>query len=382
MREQNSFGLEDIESLLSKKKESGEAISQDEVMNLVEKNNLSQEEEEALFVWCEEQEILVQEIEEDEEELEEEAEEEAEEDSEEDSDEMEAPYLETERRSAATSERQYLNEIGAYPLLTAEQERNAAKIVKEADKDSQEYKDAKDLLISSNLRLVVSIAKQYTNRGISFQDLVQEGNIGLMHAVDKFDYEKGFRFSTYATWWIKQAMIRAISDQSRDIRLPVHITEQLSKIRRVQRELNQKLNREPTAEEIAREMGNGMTAEKVEATLNAAQVPLSLETPAGEEEDSSLSDFIQDTSAIDPIEYMNGNVKKEIVDQMLKELPEREEKILRMRFGLDGKPPMTLEEVGKANNVTRERIRQIKANALKRLKKSSTFRKDIEDFKD
>lgn len=286
------------------------------------------------------------------------------------------PFIEKEKRSnPADSVKTYLKEIGTIPLLTAEQEYETAKKAAEGDKE------AKDLLISSNLRLVVSNAKDFKDRGLSMQDLIQEGNIGLMHAVEKFDYSKGFRFSTYATWWIRQSMSRAIADQARDIRLPVHLTEMIHKIRRTQRKLTQRLDREPTPDEIAAEM-EGMTAERVDELLKYAQDTLSLEAPAGDEESSTLSDFIQDTEAMDPEEYMGMAVIREQINKLLQELPPREEKILRMRFGLDGTGiAKTLEEIGIECNVTRERIRQIETNALRRLYRTAIGKIDYRDLR-
>lgn len=259
-------------------------------------------------------------------------------------------------------------------LLSAEKEYEIAKKVAEGDAE------ARDILISSNLRLVVSMAKEYTNRGLSFQDLIQEGNLGLIKAVEKFDYSKGFRFSTYATWWIRQSMVKAIANQSKDIRLPVHITEKISLINKVARQLNQKLNREPSAEEIAKEIPN-MTTDKVVELQKIAMDLTSLDAPTGDDDgDSTLSDFIEDKNAVDPAIYAKEINAREEINAMLKELPERDEKIIRMRFGLDDGRPKTLDEVGKECNVTRERIRQIESRALRRL--NHNFKKeDSENLK-
>ncbi len=354
-------------------------LDEKDIMELAEKNQLNEEDEETLFNWCQENDIFIGQSDDD---LDEE-EEEAEETSSEDEDDMQAPYTEEKRKNTklVDSELHYLKEIGAIPLLTAEQEKAAAKVLKETDPASTEYKDAKDLMISSNLRLVVSMAKQYTNRGLSFQDLVQEGNLGLMRAVEKFDYEKGFRFSTYATWWIRQAMVRAIADQSRDIRIPVHMNEQIIKVNRTQRVLMQELGREPSDEEVAKKIGNGMTVEKVRDIRSIAQQPVSLESPTGEEDDSALIDFIEDKKAMDPAAYASSQAVKDAVNELLKELPEREEMILRMRFGLDDGRPKTLEEVGNACHVTRERIRQIESKALRRLHQMYRGGSILEDLK-
>lgn len=362
----------------------GEEITQKDLMEEAEKNHLSEEEEDQLFDWVQQQGIFFSS---DEEMLDEEAgtDDASEDDNEcgpEEEDEPETddspdPYIEKGRRkTVGDSVKVYLKEIGQIALLSAQQEYEVAKKVAEGDKE------AKDLLISSNLRLVVAMAKEYLNRGLSFQDLIQEGNIGLMRAVEKFDYSKGFRFSTYATWWIRQSMVRAIADQSHDIRLPVHMTEQITRVKKVERQLLQELNREPTAEEIAAKI-DGMTAEKIRDIQKISLDTLSLESPAGDEDNSTLSDFIQDTSAVDPVAYANSSVLREQVDMLLKELPEREEKIVRMRFGLDGTgKPKTLEEVGNECRVTRERIRQIESKALRRLHRSMQINKQFRDLRD
>lgn len=364
--------------------EKGEEITEKDLMEEAEKNHLSEEEEDQLFEWVQQQGIFFAG---DDEMLDEEIAAEAADSDEFDDEEAEAedisdndspdPYVEKRRRKVQSdSVKMYLKEIGEIDLLTAQQEYEVAKRVAEGDKD------AKDLLIKSNLRLVVSMAKEYLNRGLSLQDLIQEGNIGLMRAVDKFDYTKGFRFSTYATWWIRQSMVRAIADQSRDIRLPVHMTEQIMRVNRVHRQLLQDLNREPTVAEIAAKL-EGMTPEKVMDIQKIGMDLVSLESPAGDEENSTLSDFIQDTSAVDPVAYANSSVLREQVDKLLKELPEREEKIVRMRFGLDGTgKPKTLEEVGNECHVTRERIRQIESKALRRLHRSMQIHKEFRDLRD
>jgi len=299
--------------------------------------------------------------------------------------------------------RMYLKEIGKIPLLTLEEEtkyaeevvigREAKEKLDSIDADDEntvsfeEYQNlldivdkaeqAKDKLVNANLRLVVSIAKKYLSRGLQFLDLIQEGNMGLIKAVDKFDHKKGFKFSTYATWWIRQAITRAVADQARTIRIPVHMVETINKLVRVQRQLVQDYSREPTPEEVAKEMG--ITVEKVQQIQRIAQEPISLESPVGEEEDSSLGDFISDPHALDPYEYTAKMKLREELDEVLATLTEREERVLRLRFGLIDGRLRTLEEVGKEFNVTRERIRQIEAKALRKLKHPSRSKR-LKDF--
>ncbi len=268
--------------------------------------------------------------------------------------------------------RMYLKEIGQVPLLTAEQEVEIAKRIEAGDES------AKGELAEANLRLVVSIAKRYVGRGMLFLDLIQEGNLGLIKAVEKFDYHKGYKFSTYATWWIRQAITRAIADQARTIRIPVHMVETINKLTRISRQLLQELGREPTPEEIGEAMN--ITETKVREIMKIAQEPVSLEIPIGEEEDSHLGDFIQDEDAPAPAEAAANTLMREQIWDLLKTLTPREEKVLRMRFGLEDGNPRTLEEVGKVFGVTRERIRQIEAKALRKLKHPSRIKKLKECF--
>lgn len=296
----------------------------------------------------------------------------------------------------------YLKDIGRIPLLNAEEEVNLAmrvEVGKQAKDQFDEYKKdgieipdeervqleqmiedgliAKERLIEANYRLVVSIAKKYVGRGMQFLDLIQEGNMGLIRAVDKFDYEKGFKFSTYATWWIRQAITRAVADQARTIRIPVHMVETINKLVRIQRQLVQELRREPTAEEIGEKMG--ITAERVQQIQKTAQEPISLEAPVGEEEDSSLGDFISDPNALNPHDYSVNEWVKDALNEVLQTLTDREERVLRLRYGLlDGKTH-TLEEVGREFGVTRERIRQIEGKALRKLRQPSRQKK-LRDF--
>lgn len=272
---------------------------------------------------------------------------------------------------ADDSVRMYLREIGKIPLLTTEEEIRLAKRIEKGDVL------AKKKLAEANLRLVVSITKKYIGRGLSLLDLIQEGNTGLMRAVEKFDYRKGFKFSTYATWWIRQAITRAIADQARTIRIPVHMIETINKLIRVERQLVQELGREPTPEEIAQELG--LDVEKVEHIIKISQETVSLEAPVGEEEDSKLGDFIEDDKNISPEESTSQQLLKDKIKEFLNELSPREQKILKMRFGLEDGRTHTLEEVGQEFGVTRERIRQIEAKALAKLKKGEKAR-DLEEY--
>ena len=269
--------------------------------------------------------------------------------------------------------RMYLKEIGKVPLLSAEEEIELAKRMAEGDED------AKKRLAEANLRLVVSIAKRYVGRGMLFLDLIQEGNLGLIKAVEKFDYQKGFKFSTYATWWIRQAITRAIADQARTIRIPVHMVETINKLIRVSRQLLQELGREPLPEEIAEELD--MPVERVREILKISQEPVSLETPIGEEEDSHLGDFIQDDNVPVPAEAAAATLLKEQLGEVLDTLTDREQKVLRLRFGMNDGRARTLEEVGRELDVTRERIRQIEAKALRKLRHPSRSRK-LRDYLD
>jgi RNA polymerase primary sigma factor len=269
------------------------------------------------------------------------------------------PKLDLSVEPSLDSLRLYLREIGKVPLLTADQEVYLAKRIERGDMA------AKTHMIEANLRLVVSIAKSYLGRGLSFLDLIQEGSLGLIRAVEKFDYRKGYKFSTYATWWIRQAVTRAIADKARTIRIPVHMVEKLNKVVHIERQLVQRLGREPQPDEIALELE--MTTEEVREILRMAQLPVSLEKPIGEEEESELGDFVQDEQAESPFDTASVQLRREDIEKALDSLPERERKVIELRFGLTGSQPCTLEEVGRAFGVTRERIRQIENNTLKRL---------------
>lgn len=276
-------------------------------------------------------------------------------------------------RSINDPVRMYLKEIGRIPLLTREEEIDLAQRTEMGDMQ------AKALLVNSNLRLVVSIAKKYIGRGMTFLDLIQEGNKGLIRAVEKYDWTKGFKFSTYATWWIRQAITRAIADQARTIRIPVHMVETINKMIRISRKLMQDMGREPTPEEIAEKME--LTPDKVREIMKISQKTTSLETPIGDDDDSFLGDFIPDESQMSPYDVTSKRLLKENINEVLQALSDREARVLKMRFGLEGQRPMTLEEVGKKFGVTRERIRQIEAKALRKLKHPSR-RKKLQDFLD
>ena len=269
------------------------------------------------------------------------------------------PKLDLSVEPSLDSLRLYLREIGKVPLLTADQEVYLAKRIERGDMF------AKTQMIEANLRLVVSIAKSYLGRGLSFLDLIQEGSLGLIRAVEKFDYRKGYKFSTYATWWIRQAVTRAIADKARTIRIPVHMVEKLNKVVHIERQLVQRLGREPRPDEIAQELE--MTTEEVREILRMSQLPISLEKPIGEEEESELGDFVEDESAESPFDTATLSLRREDVEHALSALPQRERQVIELRFGLSGAQPCTLEEVGRAFGVTRERIRQIENNTLKKL---------------
>lgn len=285
------------------------------------------------------------------------------------------------------SVKMYLKEIGKVDLLTGDQETELAKKIVIGNKpdateeEKQEGKEAKDHLINANLRLVIAIAKHYVGRGMHFLDLIQEGNMGLIKAVEKFDYTKGFKFSTYATWWIRQAITRAIADQARTIRIPVHMVETINKMTRVQRQLVQELGRDPTAEEISDKMDGSLSPERIREIQRIALEPVSLETPIGEEDDSHLGDFIEDKEAQSPEEYTTKSLLKDELYEIMKDLTDREERVLRLRYGLDDNRPRTLEEVGREFNVTRERIRQIEAKAIRKLR-HPTRAKKLGDYRD
>ena len=352
---------------------SDKVLYQKDVMNALEHLDLPDDEMDALYTWFDAENIRISE-DEDIEDLDDEDIDLLDDEKGEDTSEA-SPYLEKNASIQLNDPvKMYLKEIGRVPLLKADDETAIAKRIEEGDEE------AKNILISSNLRLVVSIAKKYVGRGMLFLDLIQEGNMGLVKAVEKFDYTKGFKFSTYATWWIRQAITRAIADQARTIRIPVHMVETINKLTRIQRQLVQELGRDPTAEEISAKM-EGISPEKVRDIQKIALEPVSLETPIGEEDDSHLGDFIEDKDAMSPDQYANNQLLKDEINAVLSGLTEREEKVLRLRFGLYDGRTRTLEEVGKEFNVTRERIRQIEAKALRKLK-HPTRSKRLKDFFD
>lgn len=359
MPAKNYKSLEEIKQYLLEQSKKESEINEKDIIDIATKNHLSEDEEEDLFNWIQENDEILMSGEDEEDELDEDDEEEDEEDEEDDSEDTSS---QVDRKKSFDSMKAYLQEIGAVDRLTPEEEIEIGKRAAQGDPE------AKEIMINANLRLVVAMARKFLNRGLSYQDLIQEGNIGLMRAVEKFDPDKGFRFSTYATWWIRQSLTRAIADQSRDIRIPVHTTEQIYKIKKIQRELFQEFNREPTPEEIAEKIP-GMDAAKVTDLLSVSQDTISLESPTGDEEDSTLGDFIKDDSIKGPEDVFKSEVLKDQIDKVLKELPEREEAIVRMRFGLDGTGTVkTLDEVGKIYGITKERVRQIENKAMRRLK--------------
>ena len=345
-------------------------ISQDDFMDSISKLNLSDDDMDELFAWCDDNDISFldssdlddQDVEEDE----------NDEEIDDQISQLEQSFANASHAKINDPVKMYLKEIGQIPLLSPEEEPVIAKRIQEGDEE------AKQILISSNLRLVVSIAKKYVGRGMLFLDLIQEGNCGLIKAVDKFDYKKGFKFSTYATWWIRQSITRAIADQASTIRIPVHMVETINKLTRIQRQLVQDLGRDPLPEEIAAKMEN-ITADKVREIQKIALDPVSLETPIGEEDDSHLGDFIEDKETLSPDEYTNNQLLKDEIQKVLMTLTTRERDVLTMRFGLDNGHTRTLEEVGKEFDVTRERIRQIEAKALRKLKNINR-KKVLQDF--
>lgn len=359
MPAKNYKSLEEIKQYLLEQSKKENEINEKDVIDIATKNHLSEDEEEDLFNWIQENDEILMSGEDEEDELDEDDEDEDEDEEEDDSEDTSS---QVERKKSFDSMKAYLQEIGAVDRLTSEEEIEIGRRATQGDPE------AKEIMINANLRLVVAMARKFLNRGLSYQDLIQEGNIGLMRAVEKFDPDKGFRFSTYATWWIRQSLTRAIADQSRDIRIPVHTTEQIYKIKKIQRELFQEFNREPTPEEIAEKIP-GMDAAKVTDLLSVSQDTISLESPTGDEEDSTLGDFIKDDSIKGPEDVFKSEVLKDQIDKVLKELPEREEAIVRMRFGLDGTGTVkTLDEVGKIYGITKERVRQIENKAMRRLK--------------
>ncbi|MBF0579778.1 RNA polymerase sigma factor RpoD [Erysipelotrichaceae bacterium RD49] len=376
---------DEVKTYLKNYVEEGNELSLDDLPDMISELRLSDEESEELLEWIKEEQLFTESDEDEMDDFSEELEEEVLEgeedtlaqDGEKESVasqilELERAFSESAKNKTSDPVKMYLREIGRIPLLNAQEEKEAAKQYMEGSKE------AKDLLINSNLRLVVSIAKKYVGRGLPFLDLIQEGNCGLIKAVEKFDYTKGFKFSTYATWWIRQSITRAIADQAKTIRIPVHMTETINKLTRIQRQLIQDLGRDPLPEEIAEKM-DGMKADRVREIQRIALDPVSLETPIGEEDDSHLGDFIEDKTSVSPSDYTSSQLLKDEIALALNTLTAREEQVLQLRYGLiDGKT-RTLEEVGKEFEVTRERIRQIEAKALRKLR-NPTRSKRLKDF--
>ena len=372
--------LDELKSFLVELNKTKADIDQKDVIQALDRFDMTDDDVEAFYDWANSENIDLVEETEDDEDLEDDDFLASEDSEEEDSEKNIVINYEAASKYTKVNDpvKMYLKEIGRVPLLKADQEIEIAKRIEMGGPDAEE---AKKELVSANLRLVVAIAKKYTGRGMLFLDLIQEGNLGLIKAVDKFDYHKGFKFSTYATWWIRQAITRAIADQARTIRIPVHMVETINKMTRIQRQLVQELGRDPSAEEIAERMGGGISADKVREIQKIALDPVSLETPIGEEDDSHLGDFIEDKATISPDQYANNELLKEEIDLVLQTLTEREEKVLRLRFGLEDGRTRTLEEVGKEFDVTRERIRQIEAKALRKLK-NPTKCKRLKEFLD
>ena len=401
--------LEDAKEYILACRDADVEVSQNQFIESISQLNLSDDDMDKLFDWCDEKEIsfmdqhefdmeeeVIDDVDED---LDSRIDDEVDENSIEDEiSQLEQTFANASHTKINDPVKMYLKEIGQIPLLDPKEEpiiakriqdgEAAKKKLEEPDLDIEERKklasvvadgeEAKQVLISSNLRLVVSIAKKYVGRGMLFLDLIQEGNCGLIKAVEKFDYTKGFKFSTYATWWIRQSITRAIADQARTIRIPVHMVETINKLTRIQRQLVQDLGRDPLPEEIAEKMEN-ITADKVREIQKIALDPVSLETPIGEEDDSHLGDFIEDKETLSPDDYTNNQLLKDEINNVLQGLTEREEKVLRLRFGLMDGRTRTLEEVGKEFNVTRERIRQIEAKALRKLKHPNRSKR-LKDF--
>lgn len=372
MKEKHTAALAQWVEILKKKENADGLLPNREIIRLIEARHLTAQEQDAIYeaLHTLHLEILFEEEPADEEDDEEEAVEE-----EEDGEEEELDLSVPESVTIDDPVRMYLKEIGAVPLLTAEEEIRLAALIEQGtlagatEEDRIRAARAKKKLSDANLRLVVSIAKKYLGRGLQFLDLIQEGNLGLLKAVDKFDYKKGYKFSTYATWWIRQAITRAIADQARTIRVPVHMVETINKLNRISRQLLQEKGREATVEELAQRMG--VSEDKIREVKKIAQDPISLETPIGEKEDSHLGDFIEDQKAVAPDDAAGSILLREQIDDMLNGLSERERSVLELRFGLRDGKPRTLEEVGRYFDVTRERIRQIEGKALSKLKKSA-----------